>query len=100
MVPTADSKLKEILLPLCATEPHRLDTRARACFYVLAMSSRSRIKVPAKKPRSWAVTLIRNRGYFLGWVDAPSEKAAELLAAKTFTLMEWQRKRLLVRERL
>ena len=85
---------------VCATEPHRLDTRARACFYVLAMSSRSRIKVPAKKPRSWAVTLIRNRGYFLGWVDAPSEKAAELLAAKTFTLMEWQRKRLLVRERL
>jgi hypothetical protein len=31
---------------------------------------------------------------------APDEKAAELMAAKAFTLSEWQRKRLLVRERL
>jgi hypothetical protein len=63
-------------------------------------SLRSRIRVPAKKqPRSWAVTLIKNRGVFLGVVEAPDEKAAELMAAKAFTLSEWQRKRLLVRER-
>jgi hypothetical protein len=62
-------------------------------------SLRSRIRVPAKKPRSWAVTLIKNRGVFLGFVEAPDEKAAELMAAKAFTLDEWQGKRLLVRER-
>ena len=62
---------------------------------------RSRIRAPAKKqPRSWAVTLIKNRGVFLGYVEAPDEKAAELMAAKAFTLDEWQCKRLIVRERL
>jgi hypothetical protein len=35
---------------------------------------------------------------FLGFVEAPDEKAGELVAAKAFTLDEWQRKRLLVRE--
>jgi len=57
---------------------------------------RSRIKVPAKKPR-WRVTLIKNRGVYLGTVEAANEKEAELAAAKEFTLSEWQRKRLLVR---
>jgi hypothetical protein len=62
---------------------------------------RSRIRAPTKKqPRSWAVTLIKNRGVFLGYVEAPDEKAAELVAAKSFTLSEWQRKRLLVRDRV
>jgi hypothetical protein len=64
------------------------------------MSSRSRIKLPAKKPRSWSITLIRNRGVFLGLVEAADEKAAECTAAKSFMLSEWQRKRLLVRERV
>jgi hypothetical protein len=36
----------------------------------------------------------------LGYVEAPDQKAAELVAAKAFTLSEWQRKRLLVRERI
>jgi hypothetical protein len=36
----------------------------------------------------------------LGFVEAPDQKAAELAAAKAFTLSEWQRKRLLVRERI
>jgi hypothetical protein len=35
---------------------------------------------------------------FLGYVEAPDEKAAELMAAKVFMLNEWQRKRLLVRK--
>jgi hypothetical protein len=58
------------------------------------MSSRSRIK--AEKARSWAVTLIKNRGVLLGYVEAPDQKAAELVAAKAFILSEWQKKRLLV----
>jgi len=32
-------------------------------------------------------------------IRAPDQKAAELMAAKAFTLDEWQRKRLMVRER-
>jgi hypothetical protein len=56
------------------------------------------LRIKAEKARSWAVTLIKNRG--LGYVEAPDEKAAELVAAKSFTLNEWQRKRLLVRERI
>jgi hypothetical protein len=64
------------------------------------MSWRSRIKVPAKKPRSWAITLIKNRGVLLGYVEAPDAEAAELEALQKFTLDEWQRKRLLIRERL
>jgi hypothetical protein len=63
------------------------------------MSLRSRIRMPAKKPLSWHVTLIENRGVYLGTVEAPNEKTAELAAAKAFTLSEWQRKQLLVRER-
>jgi hypothetical protein len=47
------------------------------------MSSRSRIRVPAKKPRSWAVTLIKNRGVLLGFVEAPDQKAAELVGGKS-----------------
>ena len=62
---------------------------------------RSRIRAPAnKQPRSWAVTLIKNRGVCLGIVEPSDEKTAELAAAKTFTLSEWQRKRLLIRERV
>jgi hypothetical protein len=64
------------------------------------MSSHSRIRVPVKKTRSWGITLIQSRGKFLGYVDAPDQKAAEMAAVKAFTLNEWQRKRLLVRERL
>jgi hypothetical protein len=55
--------------------------------------------VPSKKLRTWAVTLIRNRGLLVGFVEARDERAAELAAAIAFMLSEWQRKRLLVRER-
>jgi hypothetical protein len=63
------------------------------------MSSRSRIKVPAKKPRSWAVTLIKNRGAFLGLSRRRIRRRPRLAAVRAFNLSEWQRKRLLVRER-
>jgi hypothetical protein len=53
------------------------------------MSSRSRVRVPTKKPLSWAVTLMKNRGVLLGFVEAPDQKAAELMAAKAFMLSDW-----------
>jgi hypothetical protein len=38
---------------------------------------------------------------FLGFVEAPDEKAAEIAAVKAFPMLdEWQRKRLLGRERV
>jgi hypothetical protein len=37
---------------------------------------------------------------FLGFVEAPNAKAAEAAAVERFSLNEWQRKRLLVRERV
>ena len=43
---------------------------------------------------------MRNRGQFLGYVEAPSVEAAELMAAKEFNLNSFHRKRLLLRERL
>jgi hypothetical protein len=36
----------------------------------------------------------------LGYIEALDQKAAELAATKAFMLNEWQRKRLLVRERI
>jgi hypothetical protein len=69
-------------------------------FLCTCMSSRSRIRVPPKKTRSWGITLIQSGGKFLGYVEASDQKAAEIEAAKAFTLTEWQRKRLLVRERM
>jgi N-acyl-D-aspartate/D-glutamate deacylase len=70
--------------------------------YSITSSLRSRTKATAtaKPSRSWAVTLIKNRGVLLGFVEAPDQKAAELAAAKAFTLSEWPRKWLLVRERI
>ena len=47
--------------------------------------------------REWRVVLIRNRGHLLGWVKAASLEAAEIAAAQTFNLTDWQRKRLLLR---
>jgi hypothetical protein len=65
-----------------------------------SLRSRTKATAKAKPSRSWAVTLIKNRGVLLGFVEAPDQKASELAAAKAFTLSEWQRKRLLVRERI
>ena len=64
-----------------------------------SLRSRTKATAKAKPSRSWAVTLIK-KGVLLGFVEAPDQKAAELAAAKAFTLSEWQRKRLLVRERI
>jgi hypothetical protein len=46
-------------------------------------------------PRSWRVTLIRNGGELLGYVDAADSTAAELAAIQAFDLSEADRKRLM-----
>ena len=63
---------------------------------------RSRTKAKTSiRARSWGVSLIRgSRAQVLGFVEASDAKAAELAAVRTFNLDDWQRKRLLVRERL
>jgi hypothetical protein len=59
------------------------------------------MRSPMKKAklRSWAATILRQRGQFLGYVAAADAKAAEAAAAALFDLDEAQRKRLVVRER-
>jgi hypothetical protein len=54
----------------------------------------------SSKLREWRVVLIRNRGQLLGWVKAASIEAAEIAAARTFNINDWQRKRLLLREQI
>jgi hypothetical protein len=50
--------------------------------------------------REWRVTLMRYRGELLGYVEAASLEAAEIAAAKQFSLSEFQRKRLLLQEHI
>ena len=64
-----------------------------------SLRSRTKAKTSARV-RSWGVSLIRSRAHFLGFVEAPDAKAAELAAVRQFNLDQWQRKRLLVRERV
>ena len=59
----------------------------------------SKKNTSTSKLREWQVVLIRSRGQLLGWVKATSLEAAETAAAETFNLNDWQRKRLLLRER-
>ena len=59
------------------------------------MSLRSRTKAKTStRVRSWGVSVIRSRAHFLGWVEAPDAKAAEIAAVRAFNLSEEQRKRL------
>jgi hypothetical protein len=65
-----------------------------------SLRSRTKAKTSAQA-RSWGVSIIRsNRAHFLGFVEATDAKAAELAAVRMFNLDDWQRKQLLVRERL
>ena len=50
--------------------------------------------------REWRVTLLRYRGEFLGYVKASSRETAESVAARQFSLTEFQRRALLLQERL
>jgi hypothetical protein len=64
-----------------------------------SLRSRTKAKTSARS-RSWGVSLIRgSRAHFLGFVEATNAKAAEAAAVRTFNLDDWQRKRLLTRER-
>jgi hypothetical protein len=52
----------------------------------------------AEKLRSWRATILRQRGEYLGTVEAADAKSAEALAIKTFGLDGQRRQRLVVRE--
>jgi hypothetical protein len=59
--------------------------------------------MPSKKPhketlRSWRVSILGRRAYYIGNVEAPDERAAEAAAVAQFGLDDEQRKRLAVRE--
>jgi hypothetical protein len=64
-------------------------------------SLRSRTKAKTStRVRSWGVSLIRGSlAQVLSFVEASDAKAAEVAAIQAFKLDDWQRKRLLVRER-
>jgi hypothetical protein len=56
-------------------------------------------KKPAeKKNRTWAVSLIRKHGQFLGYVEASDRETAEAAAVVRFNLSEEQRGRLVIQE--
>ena len=59
----------------------------------------TRQRPTAAKLRSWRVSIIRERGQYLGTVEAPNEKAAEAAAVAEFELSDDQRRRLVVQER-
>jgi hypothetical protein len=48
--------------------------------------------------RTWRVSLIRQRGEFLGNVEAPDRAAAEAAAVERFGLTDEQRRRLALQE--
>ena len=50
--------------------------------------------------REWSVTLLRYRGHFLGYLQAASREAAENEAARLFSLKKFQRRALLLQERV
>jgi hypothetical protein len=52
-----------------------------------------------KLAKSWRVLIMRNRGEYIGSVEAPDRQLAEAVAVKLFQLGRDQRSRLLIRER-
>jgi hypothetical protein len=65
----------------------------------MSLRKAARKKPTAAKLRRWRVSVIRKRGQYLGTVEAPNEKAAELAAVAEFDLSDEQRRRLVVEER-
>jgi hypothetical protein len=66
---------------------------------VSSLRLRTTKSIKAPRVRRWGVVLIRSRGELLGYVEAPDLKAAEAAAVKAFAFTDFQRKRLLLRER-
>jgi hypothetical protein len=56
------------------------------------------VRTTPPRPRRWRVSIIRQRGEYLGAVEAANEQAAEAVAAEQFHLNDQQRKRLVLRE--
>ena len=65
--------------------------------YVTRMKAPKK-KATAEKLRSWRATILRQRGGYLGMIEAPDAKPAEALAVKQFGLEGQRRQRLVVRE--
>jgi hypothetical protein len=55
-------------------------------------------KKTPKRNRTWAVSLVRKRREFPGYVEAPDREAAEAAAVTEFNLNVEQRKRLVAEE--
>ena len=55
-------------------------------------------KLASRMKRRFRIVLMRRRGEVLGTVEAADPQAAEKVAAIQFELVEFQRRRLLVRE--
>jgi hypothetical protein len=53
---------------------------------------------PPPKLRTWRVSILGRRAYYVGTVEAPDAHAAEAAAVAQFNLSDEQRKRLAVRE--
>jgi hypothetical protein len=62
-----------------------------------SLRSRTKAKSGSQPVRTWS--LIRSRGHLLGFVEARDAKAAEARAVRAFDLTEYQRSRLIARER-
>ena len=65
--------------------------------YVISMKAPKK-KATAEKLRSWRATILRQRGEYLGTIEAPDAKTAEQIALKQFGLEGQRRQRLVVRE--
>jgi hypothetical protein len=58
------------------------------------------LTVATKKQYEWAITLIRKRGKFLGYVEAPDEKAAIVEAIKHFEIKDREQQKRLSAQRV
>jgi hypothetical protein len=60
---------------------------------------RPRSTPPEKREHQWAITLIRQRGKFLGYVAAPDQETAIKEAIKHFDIKGPEQQRRLIAER-
>jgi hypothetical protein len=54
---------------------------------------------PKKREHQWAITLIRQRGKFLGYVKAPDAETATQEATKHFEIKDPEQQRRLIAQR-
>jgi len=59
----------------------------------------SKPKPPKKREQQWAITLIRQRRKFLGYVKAPDQQTAIKEAMKHFAITDREQQRRLITQR-